>query len=124
MRSLAARSLALAVIAAAWSGAAWPDPARGADPPDLASGAEPPDLTSGQDVFEEFCAACHGYDGIRIIPQAPNFSDGESLEQEAALLLASIRDGKGELMPLWSEDLSEQQMLDVLAYIRTLRRPE
>jgi mono/diheme cytochrome c family protein len=112
---LAARSLALAVIAAAWSGAAWPDPARGANPPDLAS---------GQEIFEEYCAACHGYDGIRIIPQAPNFSDGESLEQDAALLLTSIRDGKGEIMPLWSNDLSDQQMLDVLAYIMTLRRPE
>jgi mono/diheme cytochrome c family protein len=107
--------LALAAIAAAGSGAAWPDPARGADTPDL---------VSGQDIFEEYCAACHGYDGIRIIPQAPNFADGESLEKETLVLLASIRDGKGEIMPLWSNDLSEQQMLDVLAYIRTLRRPE
>lgn len=115
MRFLAARSLALAVIAAAWPGAAWPDPTRGADPPDLAS---------GQEIFEEYCAACHGYDGTRIIPQAPNFSDGESLEKEGSDLLASIRDGKGEIMPLWSNDLSDQQMLDVLAYIMTLRRPE
>ena len=124
MRSLAARSLALAVIAAAWSGAAWPDPARGADPPDLASGAEPPDLTSGQDGFEEFCAACPGYDGIRLIPPAPNFSDGESPEQEAPLLPASTRDGTGAVSPLSPEDLSDRQMLDVLAYIMTLRRPE
>ena len=115
MRSLAASSLALAVIAAAWSGAVWPAPARGADPPDL---------VSGQEVFEEFCAACHGFDGIRIIPEAPNFADGESLDKEGPDLLASIRDGKGEIMPLWADDLSEQQMLDVLAYIRTLRRPE
>ncbi len=115
MRSLAASSLALAVSAAAWSGAAWQDSARG---------AEPPDLASGQEIFEEYCAACHGYDGIRIIPEAPNFSDGESLEKEDPDLLTAIRDGKGEIMPLWSSDLSEQQMLDVLAYIRTLRRPE
>ncbi len=115
LRSLAARSLALAVIATAWSGAAWPDPARGAKPPDLAS---------GQEVFDEYCAACHGYDGIRVIPEAPNFSDGESLEKEAFVLLASIRDGKGEIMPLWSNDMSEQQMRDVLGYIRTLWRPE
>jgi mono/diheme cytochrome c family protein len=103
------------VIAAACFGAAWPDPARGADPPDL---------VSGQEIFEEYCAACHGYDGIRIIPQAPNFADGESLEKENPVLLASIRDGKGEIMPLWSNDLSERQMRDVLAYIMTLRRPE
>ncbi len=115
MRSLAARGLALAVSAAAWSGVAWQDSARG---------AEPPDLASGQEVFDEYCAACHGYDGIRIIPEAPNFSDGESLEQEDPDLLTAIRDGKGEIMPLWLSDLSEQQMLDVLAYIRTLRRPE
>jgi len=115
MRPLAAKSLALAVIAAAWSGATWPNPARGADTPDLAA---------GQEIFEEFCAACHGFDGTRIIPQAPNFSDGESLEKEDPELLASIRDGKGDIMPLWSSDLNEQQMLDVLGYIRTLRRTE
>ena len=107
--------LALAVIAAGGVGAAWPDLSRGADTPDL---------VSGQNIFEEFCAACHGFDGIRVIPEAPNFADGESLEKETPDLLASIRDGKGEIMPLWSNDLSEQQMLDVLAYIRTLRRPE
>jgi len=115
MRPLAAKSLALAVIAAAWSGATWPDLARGADTLDLAA---------GQEIFEEFCAACHGFDGIRIIPEAPNFSDGESLDQETPVLLASIRDGKGEIMPLWSNDLSERQMLDVLGYIMTLLRPE
>ncbi len=107
--------LALALIAAAWSGAARPGPAGGADTPDLAG---------GQDIFEEFCAACHGYDGIRIIPEVPNFADGESLDKADSDLLASIRDGKGEVMPLWSNDLDEQQMRDVLAYIRTLRRPE
>ncbi len=77
-------------------------------------------LGEGGQVYEEYCTPCHGYDGTKIIPEAPSFAEGESLEKPDAELLVSISDGKGDIMPPWAEDLSKQKMAAVLVYIRTL----
>lgn len=84
-----------------------------------AVGTVAPGLLNGKNTYEEFCAACHGYDGINMVPDVPSFSRGESLEQSDAVLLKSIQGGKGDIMPAWGEDLNEQEMLNVLQYIRT-----
>ena len=83
-----------------------------------------PELENGKETYEEYCAACHGFDGIKQMPKVPNFAMGERLELPDKELLKTIEKGKGEEMPPWNEDLNEQEMKNVLAYIRTLKKTQ
>lgn len=76
---------------------------------------------AGKKVFDANCAACHGTDGIAVVPQTPNFARGERLEKPDAQLLTTVRNGLN-VMPAWKGMISEADMADALAYIRTLRR--
>ena len=70
---------------------------------DMANAGEP--VAEGQEIYESFCAACHGSDGKPMIPDAPNFSSGERMEKTDAELLVSIMEGKGD--PVSPERLRE-----------------
>lgn len=79
---------------------------------------QPGKIHPGQENYEEFCAACHGYDGIPVLPGTPNFSTGERLNKKDSELLQAIREGKGDVMPPWENVLNEQAQQDVLDYIK------
>lgn len=74
-------------------------------------------LTSAQEVYEDNCAACHGYDGVPMLPGTANFALGEKLEGSDSDLLAIILDGNGD-MPGWRDDLTPGEQKAALAYIR------
>lgn len=74
-------------------------------------------LSHAQEIFEDNCAACHGYDGVPMLPGAANFSLGERLDKSDSELLAMVMDGKGD-MPAWRDDLTEDERKAALAYIR------
>lgn len=80
------------------------------------------DPNAGHTTFESICSSCHGMDGIATFYGAPSFAKGERLDQDDAHLLVSVRDGLG-WMPPWGTMLSEQQILDAIAYARTLQKP-
>ena len=75
---------------------------------------------TGRNQYEEYCAACHGYDGIPFLPDVPNFSKGESLDQGDAKLLKSITEGKGDIMPPWQDTLNEEERAEILRYVRSI----
>ena len=74
-------------------------------------------LISAQQVYEENCAACHGYDGVPMLPGAANFAIGERLEKSDSELLAITLDGKGD-MPEWRDILTTDEQGAALAYLR------
>ena len=76
--------------------------------------------TQGRDIYEEFCGACHGYDGVPLLPGAPSFSKGERLEKTDVELLKSIREGKGDIMPAWQDVLSDDECESILNYVRSM----
>jgi mono/diheme cytochrome c family protein len=49
---------------------------------------------------------------------APNFAQGDALMSPDSTLLISIQSGKGP-MPAYRGVLSDQDILDVIAYLRT-----
>jgi cytochrome c6 len=53
------------------------------------------------------------------MPDAPNFAQNESLMQANNILLISIKNGKNA-MPAYKGILKDQDILDVIAYLRTL----
>lgn len=74
--------------------------------------------TEGRDLYDEFCGACHGYDGVPLLPGAPSFSEGERLEKSDEVLMKSIREGKGEIMPAWQDILSDDECEEILQYVK------
>ena len=74
----------------------------------------------GRDYYDEFCGACHGYDGVPLLPGAPSFSEGERLEKTDAELVKSIMEGKGDIMPPWKDMLSDEECESILLYLRSM----
>ena len=83
----------------------------------------PGDADAGQTVYQSFCVACHAADGTGNGGMTGgNFvGEPERLQQDNAVLLAAITDGVLDAsppMPAWGASLDEQQIKDVLSYIR------
>ena len=78
------------------------------------------DPGNGAKIYATHCSGCHGDGGVSNMPGAPDFSRRERLFQPDIALLASIRDGVS-VMPAYKGLLSDQEMLDVISYLRTLR---
>jgi cytochrome c6 len=77
------------------------------------------DTNKGSEIYATHCSACHGVSGVSVMPNAPNFSQNEGLMSSDRALLISILAGKAA-MPSYRGVLSEQDILDVIAYLRTL----
>ncbi len=79
------------------------------------------DVIKGAQVYTRHCAACHGPNGISVMPGAPHLARGERLMQPDLTLLGSLKSGKNA-MPAYLGILSDREILDVIAYTRTLRQ--
>lgn len=79
------------------------------------------DIYNGREVYQLHCETCHGSDGRSLEPGTPDFSRGESLFVSDSDLMRMLREGVG-VMPAYRGMLSDAEILDVIAYIRTLQR--
>jgi cytochrome c6 len=77
------------------------------------------DPGKGGGFYAKNCATCHGASGTSVMPGAPSFARGEGLMQPDTQLLNSIKAGKNA-MPAYRGILSDIDILDVIAYLRTL----
>jgi mono/diheme cytochrome c family protein len=95
-----------------------------------------PGALPGRAVYERHCATCHGITGGADGPGAaalpirpPPFTDGRLLNPLTDEFLATvIRDGAAAVglapqMPAFGRLLTEREIRDVLAYIRTMAEP-
>ncbi len=76
-------------------------------------------LHSAKMLYQDNCAACHGYDGVPLLPGAANFALGEKLNKSDSELLEIINMG-GENMPPWEDILTDAEQHQVLSYLRVL----
>ena len=102
MQKLTRSSAALAVIAFTWS-----------------VPGEAANRQNGRTIYDTYCVGCHGEAGNSIDPTIPNFANGDRLFQMDSQLLESIRSGN-QTMPAFRGLLSDQEIRDVIAYLRTL----
>ncbi len=101
----------------------------------LASGmlAYAADAEQGKKLYGQFCASCHGQSGKGDGPAAaalnPKPRDHTNKEYMSKMsedeLLNVIKNGgvsvgKSPLMPPWGASLKDDQIKDIIAYIRTL----
>lgn len=76
------------------------------------------DPFAGSNIYVEHCVSCHGADGRGEIAGTPSFRGGALLTRSDSLLKDTVRSGKN-LMPSFRGLLEEQQIDDVVTYIRT-----
>lgn len=106
-----------------------------------AEGVAARDLQRGRAVYVEHCAACHGarLDGqpdwqVRgpdgLLPAPPHDASGHTLHHGDDTLLRIVRDGMAALvpgyrttMPAYAGVLSDAEIRDVLAWIRSTWPP-
>jgi mono/diheme cytochrome c family protein len=79
------------------------------------------DIYKGREVYTINCQVCHGADGRGVVPDTPDFSFGDSLIKPDVVLFNAISSGKG-MSPAFRGVLSEEEIFNVISYLRTLQR--
>lgn len=106
-----------------------PAPPVNAAPPPVAAAANPgdPTLAEGRKLFMMACANCHGPDGTGAMMRQmmPKIGDLTSAELHGRLSDADIinlaTNGRDK-MPAFKDSLKPEQIQQIVAYVRTLKR--
>ncbi len=93
------------------------------------------DPAKGKETYQTYCWTCHGKEGKGDGPSAAglavkprNHTDGAHMSKMTdPQIFKTVKEGgkavgKSELMPPWGSALKDDQIRDVVAYIRTLHR--
>lgn len=80
----------------------------------------------GAETYKARCAICHGADGLAATAMGKSlkifsFKDPAMLKAGDARFVLTTRNGEGK-MPAYAGKLTDVQIRDVIAYIRTLQK--
>ncbi len=84
------------------------------------------DVLSGRVIYSTICIRCHGVEGkgdgpMKFTPPVANLTSPAVQGKLDARLFKSVHDGKSNTaMGAWRESLTDDEIWDVLAYVRTL----
>ncbi len=78
------------------------------------------DTDKGASLYARYCISCHGGQGVAAAPGSPSFERGQNLLRPDIALMEATRIGKNA-MPAYQGILANRDILDVIAYMRTLR---
>jgi mono/diheme cytochrome c family protein len=93
---------------------------------DLTSAAKEGDPVSGREIYVNTCIRCHGIDGrgamgIKFVPAPADLTSPVVQNRLDGTLFKRIHEGKpNTAMGAWKYALSDEEIWDVLAYVRTL----
>ena len=77
------------------------------------------DPTKGRGLYATRCAGCHGPNGLPTMIEIPNFTIGQGLMKSDQEIMNFVKKGKG-VMPGFEGVITDDEILDVIAHIRTL----
>lgn len=90
-------------------------------------------VVRGSIVFKNYCVLCHGHRGdgksraARLYGSAnldlPTFRSTDRAYTEKIIRVGGEKIGKSKFMPMWENELSEEQIVDVVAYLDVIRQP-
>ena len=84
------------------------------------------DVVSGQVIYSTICIRCHGVDGkgngqMKFTPPVADLTSPAVQGKLDARLFKSVHDGRpNSAMGAWRETLTDDEIWDALAYVRTL----
>ncbi len=84
------------------------------------------DPVSGREIYVNTCIRCHGIDGkgslgIKLVPSPADLTTPAVQNRLDGTLFRRIHEGKpNTAMGAWKYSLSDDEIWDVLAYVRTL----
>ena len=84
------------------------------------------DVLSGRVIYSTICIRCHGIDGkgggqMKFTPPVADLTSPAIQGKLDARLFKSVHDGKpSTAMGAWRESLTDDEIWDALAYVRTL----
>ena len=81
---------------------------------------------TGAATYTSKCQMCHGADGTGNTPagkamKAPSFLSPATVKESNADLIAITKNGKGK-MPAYAGKLTDAEIKDVIAHVRTLQK--
>ncbi|MBI2113767.1 MAG: c-type cytochrome [candidate division NC10 bacterium] len=98
--------------------------------------AQQANIANGKEKYLEHCASCHGKEGKGdgpdakdLNPKPRNHTDGNVMNRlRDNYLFTVVKNGgqavgKSDQMPGWGNILSDQDITDVIAFVRTLAKP-
>jgi cytochrome c553 len=85
-----------------------------------AAGAIQADPVKARQNYERFCAACHGFNGVSVSPDAPNLRFNQGLLQSDLQIVQKLKMGSPKKPPM-AGIISDQDLQQVVIYARTLR---
>jgi cytochrome c6 len=79
----------------------------------------------GAQIFKANCAGCHPGGGNNIKPRAVLYGEHFAREfADDARIASVVRNGKPPMPAFSTDQISDQDLADVIAYIRTLTPPQ
>ena len=72
----------------------------------------------GELLFEKHCSACHGLDGTKGRFGARNLQKSVLSDKQYQRIIVK---GKG-IMPSWDKKLAPNEIIEIIVYIKTLKR--
>ena len=93
--------------------------------------AQGPDVKAGQAKFKQLCATCHGATGkgegpaaAGLNPKPKDLSQTKRTDEGLKKIIAKGGgpNGLSYSMPAWGSMLSEQEIANIIAYIRSLKK--
>lgn len=86
----------------------------------MSSALHAADIFRGGQLYAAHCISCHGGPGVSAAPGSPSFERGQGLLRPDFTLMELTRLGKNA-MPAYQGLLTNRDILDIIAYLRTLR---
>ncbi len=74
-------------------------------------------VEQGREVYAEFCVTCHGRD--MVAPGALSFDLRTFPKDDFARFQNAVLNGKGQGMPRWRDKITDADLDDLWAYVRS-----
>ena len=81
----------------------------------ITAGAAEGDVDQGRDAYQDLCASCHGRDMVN--PGTLSFDLRKFPKDDFARFRSSVLSGKGTAMPAWAGKVSDEDVLNLWAYV-------
>jgi cytochrome c55X len=81
------------------------------------AGAADGDVDQGRDTYQDLCSTCHGRDMVNT--GTLSFDLRKFPKDDFARFKTSVLNGKGTAMPSWAGKVSDEDLANLWAYVRS-----